>query len=123
MMLTKRGKYLLYICLHGTAAAACALLLDDYGFALGRAEIYVVLLVATPFAVGAYLGILKLLEMLKQWRYRRGRDVYSEEAFEDDAGFIHINQKAAQVNKHEWELIEILGDSASAVNGIDRSDA
>lgn len=116
MALTKRAKYLLYICLHLIAALIGFLLLNYYQVLWSEeSQLYAGILLATPFAMGGYLGISYLLEAFKQWQYGRGRDVYGEEVYEDDAGFIHLNQRAAQVNKHDWELFEIVGDAGAAI--------
>ena len=110
MPLKKRAKYLLYLLLHMGMAVLASLLLEGYGF---QKPDNLAVLIVTPFAIGAYLAIVKFFELYKYWQYRRGRNVYEEEAYEDDAGFIHLNQKMAQVNKHDWEVIEIVKDSTT----------
>ena len=116
MPLTKRAKYLLYLCLHIAFMFMWILVFDSYGARLqNKGEYYLCLLIATPFAVIGYLAINKLLDFYRAWQFRRGRDVYREEVYEDDAGFIHLNQKDARINKHELELIDLVKDGRTFV--------
>ena len=123
MLRTKRAKYLLYICLHVGAVMLAVLFLRQQGYALlDNGLIHLVILLVTPLAAAAYLGSIKLVDLFKEWQYRRGRDVYSEEAYEDDAGFLHINRAAARINQEEVGLMNVLTDLSDIPKEVNRSD-
>ena len=74
MALTKRAKYLLYICIHFSAGMLAALLLESYRIRVFKGGgLYLVFLLVTPIAVIGYLVIGKFIDVFKQWQYWRRR--------------------------------------------------
>ena len=43
-----------------------------------------------PAAV-CYFAVLRCGSLIDRWRVKHGHDVYQERAYEDNAGFIHLN--------------------------------
>jgi hypothetical protein len=68
-------------------------------------------------AAGGYILIRKVSSMRDKWQLRRGHDVYQERAYEDDGGFIHLNEVPAPEKEQEVSVKEIvsgLGQAAAS---------
>lgn len=115
MPVKPRTRYLIFIVVWIVAFGLTLVVAQENGFRISHDMILVIILFLSlcPAALG-YLAISKLITVYDDWRERSGRDIYRQDQFEDDAGFIHLNQKAARINKHDTHLAEILRDVSGA---------
>jgi hypothetical protein len=115
MPIKTRAHYLIFLLSWMVAFVLALVLAQENGLPVSREYILALLFLLSliPAALG-YLAVSRLLALYDEWRFRHGRDVYREDQYEDDAGFIHLNQKAARINKDEPHLAEILSDVGGA---------
>ena len=92
------------------------------GVTLKRGPLYVVALIALlPAAIG-YVLVRTVGSLIDRWRVRHGHDVYRERQFEDDAGFIHLNEVPAIEQQREVGLGEIVLDLEPPLEGSPKKD-
>jgi hypothetical protein len=115
MPIKTRAHYLIFLLSWIAGFVVSVVVAQENGFHISKKIILFMLLLLSLFpAALSYLAISKLTSVYDDWRYRNGRDIYREDLYEDDAGFIHLNQTSARINKHETHLAEILRDVGSA---------
>ena len=115
MPIKTRAHYLIFLLSWIAGFVVSLVVAQENGFHISKRIIIFTLLLLSLFpAALSYLAISKLSSVYDDWRYRSGRDIYREDQYEDDAGFIHLNQTSARINKHETHLAEILRDVGSA---------
>jgi hypothetical protein len=123
MPIKTRAHYLIFLLSWIVAFVLTVVVAQESGFRVSHETILALILLLSllPGALG-YLAITRLASVYDDWRYRNGADIYRQDQFEDDAGFIHLNQKAARINKHDTSLAEILTDVGGATAGAVRDD-
>jgi hypothetical protein len=70
-------------------------------------------------ATGGYVLIRKVSSMRDKWQLRRGHDVYQERAYEDDGGFIHLNEVPWSEKEQEVSVKEIVSGLGEAAESDD----
>ena len=106
-----RTQYMLFLVLWAGALVAAFVVALAYGFDVGEnfrgALILFAILALVPAAVG-YVLLQRMGSLVDRWRVKRGHDVYRERAYEDDAGFIHLNEVPECEKQEEIRLSEIV---------------
>ena len=74
-------------------------------------------------AAGGYILIRKVSSMRDKWQLRRGHDVYLERTYEDDGGFIHLNEVPAPEKEQEVSVKEIVSGLGEAAESDDLTKA
>jgi hypothetical protein len=123
MPIKTRAHYLIFLLSWIVAFLLTVVVAQENGFRVSHESILVLILFLSllPGALG-YLAISKLASVYDDWRYRNGEDIYRQDQFEDDAGFIHLNQKSARINKHDTGLAEIFREVGGATAEAVRDD-
>src|SRR5215213_8881931 len=105
MPVKPRAHYLIFFMSWIAAFVLSLMVAQENGVRISKESIFVVILFLSLFpAALSYLVISKVASVYHDWRYRNGHDVYREDQYEDDAGFIHLNQNSARINKSETDL-------------------
>jgi hypothetical protein len=102
---------MIFLTIWAGSLVAAFIIAMAYGFDVGRdirGSLFLSgLLALVPAAVG-YVLVLRLSSLIDRWRVKRGHDVYQEREYEDDAGFIHLNEVPAFEAQEEVKLSEIV---------------
>jgi hypothetical protein len=111
MPVKPRARYLIFVLSWIAAFIVSLVVAQENGIRISREITLLVTLFLSLFpAAMSYLAISKIASIYDDWKYKSGHDIYREDQYEDDAGFIHLNQKSARVNKSETDLAEIFRD-------------
>lgn len=62
-----------------------------------------------PAACG-FVVVRKIASVFDAWRVRGGRDVYRERAYQDDSGFIHLNEVPKLEAQRDLPVSEVLSE-------------
>ena len=107
-----RTQYMLFLTIWAGAMVAIFIVAMAYDLDVGGKNFrgFAVLfgLIALVPASGAYVVVLKLGSLMDRWRVKHGHDVYQERAYEDDAGFIHLNEVPECEEQREVRINEIV---------------
>ncbi len=121
--MTSRSQYLLFLFIWLTAifviffvALAVGVPMDARGL---RGDVLIAGVIALAPAAGGYLVVRKTGSVLDAWRLRRGHDVFQERNYEDDGGFIHLNEVPACDQEQEVSLKEIVSGLGQAADSDD----
>jgi len=102
---------MIFLTIWAGSLVAAFIIAMAYGFGVGkdiRGSLFLFgILALVPAAVG-YVLVLRLGSLIDQWRVKRGHDIYQERKYEDDAGFIHLNEVPAGEAQEEVRLSEIV---------------
>ena len=79
-------------------------------------------LIALVPASAAYVVVLKLGSLMDRWRVKHGHDVYQERAYEDDAGFIHLNEVPECEEQEVVRIGEIVSGMEPILDQVTNSD-
>jgi hypothetical protein len=111
MPVKPRAHYLIFFVSWIAAFVLSIVVAQENGIRISREITLLVILFLSLFpAALSYLAISKIASVYDNWRYRNRHDIYREDQYEDDAGFIHLNQNSARINKSETDLTEIFRD-------------
>ncbi len=121
--MTSRTQYLLFLFIWLTAICVVFFVALAVGVPIKarglRGDLFIAGVIALAPAAGGYLVVRKTGSALDAWRLRRGHDVYQQRNYEDDGGFIHLNEVPACDQEQEVSLKEIvsgLGQAADSDN-------
>src|SRR5712692_796948 len=119
--MTSRTQYLLFLVIWVAAifillfvAAAAGIPISTRDF---RGSLFAAGVLALFPAAGGYLLVRRAGSTIDKWRVRHGHDVYQERAYEDDGGFIHLNEVPAgekEQNVSVREIVSGLGQAAES---------
>lgn len=121
--MTTRSQYLLFLVIWLTAsvilvfgAIAAGLPIDARNL---RGYLFGIGFVALLPAAGGFLLVRKGSALIDRWRVRHGHDVYQEREYEDDGGFIHLNEVPADEREQEVSVREIVTGLGQAAESND----
>lgn len=80
-----------------------------------RATFFIISIVALMPAAAGYALVRRCSSMIDSWRVRRGHDIYTERAYEDDGGFIHLNVVPDSMKPYDIGVTEMLKDVGPAI--------
>lgn len=103
---------MLFLTIWAGALVAALIIVWAFGFDVGGNNfrsfaILCGLIALGPASVG-YVMVLRLGSLIDRWRVKHGHDVYQERAYEDDAGFIHLNEVPECEEQREVRINEIV---------------
>ncbi|HEY3026008.1 MAG TPA: hypothetical protein VGJ55_07655 [Pyrinomonadaceae bacterium] len=120
--MTSRTQYLIFLSIWVAIILLTAAIAGLSGVTLKRGPLYVVALIALiPAAIG-YVLVRTVGSLVDRWKVLHGHDVYRERQFEDDAGFIHLNEVPAIEQQREVGLAEIVLDLEPPLEGNPKKD-
>ena len=90
-----------------------------YGWTvIDRRFMLLAILLGLPPAALGYVAIGLMVTALDDRRLRRGHNVYQEDEYVDNAGFIHLNATSARINKGSENVSDLLSDAGKVVGAI-----
>lgn len=117
-----RTQYMIFLTIWAGSLVVAFIISMVYGFDVGRdirGSLYLSgLLALVPAAVG-YVLVRRLGSLIDRWRVKRGHDVYQEREYEDDAGFIHLNEVPAFEAQEEVKVSEIVSGMSKVSDDSD----
>jgi hypothetical protein len=111
--MTSRTQYMTFLTSWVGATLAGLILADAFGFDVVsniRGSIYLFGLIGILPASGAYIAVRKGRLLLDRWRVSHGEDVEQERAYEDDSGYLHINEVSGCEKQEDVSLSELVSD-------------
>ena len=120
--MTSRTQYLIFLSIWVAVILLTAAIAGLGGVTLKRGPLYVVALIALLTAAIGYVLVRTVASLLDRWKVRHGHDVYRERQFEDDAGFIHLNEVPAIEQQRKIGLAEIIADMESLEGSPKKKD-
>jgi len=121
--MTSRTQYLIFLSIWAAIILLTAAIAGVGTVILKRGTLYVVALIALiPAAIG-YALVRTVASLIDRWRVRHGHDVYRERQFEDDAGFIHLNEVLPIEQQRGVGLGEIIADMEPLEDSLNQDDS
>ena len=121
--MTSRSQYLLFLIIWLTGIFMLLSIAVAAGVPIAGRDLRGALLgaglIALLPAAGGYLLVRRAESMIDRWRVRHGHDVYQERAYEDDGGFIHLNEVPADEKEQEVSVKEIVSGLGEAAESDD----
>lgn len=121
--MTSRTQYLLFLVLWIAAIFILFLVAVTAGVPIStrdiRGSLFAAGVLALLPAAGGYLLIRRAGSTIDKWRARHGHDVYQEREYEDDGGFIHLNEVPACEKEQEVSVREIVSGLGQAAESDD----
>lgn len=119
--MTTRTQQLVFLTIWAAACIAGVIIASALGLSFGdnshsiRGTLFIISIVALLPAVGGYALVRRCGSMIDRWRVRRGHDIYTERAYEDDGGFIHLNEVPDGMKGRDIGVSEMLKDVSPAI--------
>jgi hypothetical protein len=121
--MTSRSQYLIFLVIWLIAIFIIFFVALAVGIPINtrdiRGSLFAASVLALLPAAGGYLLIRKAGSMADSWRARHGHDVYKEREYEDDGGFIHLNEVPACEQERDVSVREIVSGLGQAAESDD----
>lgn len=121
-VMTTRTQYLIFLIIWVASCLAGVVIVGALGLSFGdnsasmRATFFMISVAALLPAAGGYALIKRCGSLVDRWRVRRGQDIYTERAYEDEDGYIHLNAVPDSRREHDIGVSEMLGDVRPAID-------
>ncbi|MEP6819800.1 MAG: hypothetical protein ABJA18_09720 [bacterium] len=107
-----RTQYMLFLTIWAGAMVAALIVAMAYGFDVGgknfRGFLVLCGLIGLVPAAACYFLVLRCGSLIDRWSVKHGHDVYQERAYEDNAGFIHLNAVPEREKQEAVRIREIV---------------
>lgn len=114
--MTTRTQYLLFLTIWVGAILIGVIIVEAYGLSFGndarsiRATSYLLGMLALLPAAAGYILVRRCGSVIDRWRIRRGEDICSERAHEDEDGFIHLYEVPECMKQQDIGASEMVKD-------------
>ena len=117
---------MLFLTIWAGSLVAVFIIAMAFGFDVGRdprSSLYFSGLVALVPAVVGYVIVLRLSSLKDRWQVKRGHDVYQERKYEDDGGFIHLDEVPPYEAQEEVRVGEIVSGMEPILDEVASKDS